>query len=102
DRELRVAARHLKQALRLQPLLPERRTLPGPPPWDEECSRGVLAEASPVERRLRELAEEQVLELVRLQQEVVERRCRLGVGGGERDAHRRPQRLPREGQRGPE
>ena len=36
DRELGVAARDLQQALRLQPLLPERRPLPGPAAGDEQ------------------------------------------------------------------
>ena len=36
DRELGVATRDLQQALRLQPLLPERRPLPGPAARDEQ------------------------------------------------------------------
>ena len=53
DREVRVAARHLQQALRFQPLLPERRPLAGAPPRDEQRAAGVLAEARAEERASR-------------------------------------------------
>ena len=56
DRELRVPARDLQQALRLQALLPERRALSGTTAGDEERAGGVLPEAGAVQRRLRELA----------------------------------------------
>ncbi len=65
DRELRVPAGDLQQVLRLQALLPERRALAGTPARDEERARGVLAETGAVQRRLRELAEQEVLDLVR-------------------------------------
>jgi hypothetical protein len=45
DGEVRVAAGDLEEALRLETLLPQRRPLARAPPWDEERSRGVLAEA---------------------------------------------------------
>ncbi len=50
DREGAVAAGDLQEALRLEPLLPERRPLARPPPRDEQGARGVLAEACAEER----------------------------------------------------
>ena len=50
DRERAVLPRHLEQALRLEPLLPQRRALPRPPPGDEKGARGVLAEPRAEER----------------------------------------------------
>ena len=99
DRELRVAARDLQQALRLQALLPERRPLAGPAARDEQRPRGVLPEPRAEQRRLRELAEEQLLDLVGVEQEVGERRRRVGVGEVERDAVVRPDRLHVESER---
>ena len=93
DRELRIAARDLEQRLRLQPLLPERRPLPGPPTRDEERARGVLAEARAEQRRLRELREDELLDLVRVELEVGERRRRVRVGEVQRDAVVRPERV---------
>ncbi len=58
DRELRIAACDLQEALRLQPLLPERCALARPAARDEQRPRRVLPEARAVQRRLRELAEE--------------------------------------------
>ena len=93
DRELRVAARDLEEALRLQPLLPERRALTRSASRDEQCPRGVLAEARAVERRLRELAEQELLDLVRLEQEVGDRRRHVCIGEVQGDPVVRPQRL---------
>ena len=54
-----------EQGLRLQPLLPERRPLAGPPSGDQEGARGVLAEARAEERRAADLLHDELLELVR-------------------------------------
>jgi hypothetical protein len=45
DREARVVAGDLEQALGLQPLLPERRALARVGAWDQQRAGGVLAEA---------------------------------------------------------
>ena len=50
DRELRVAAGDLEEALRLQALLPERRPLARAAARDEERAGRVLAEPRAVER----------------------------------------------------
>ena len=99
DRELRVAARDLEQVLGLQALLPERSALAGAPARDEQRPGGVLAEARAVERRLRELAEKQILDLVRLEEKVAERRRGIGIREVERDAVVRPERLHVEAER---
>jgi hypothetical protein len=93
DREARVLARDLQQALRLQPLLPERRALAGPPPRDQQRTRGVLAEARPEQRRLPHLGEQQLVELGRVEQQQVGRGRRVGIGKVERDSVVRPDRL---------
>ena len=93
DREARVLARDLEQALRLEPLLPERRPLAGPAPRDQQRARRVLAEARAEERRLPHLGEHEILELVRREQQEVGRRRRVGVGQVEGDAVVRPDRL---------
>ena len=76
DRELRVAPGDLEQVLRLQPLLPQRRALAGPPARDEQGAASVLAEARAEERRLRELPERRGPRARR------GRASRSGTGGG--------------------
>ncbi len=93
DRELRITARDLEQVLRLQPLLPERSPLPGAAARDQERTRRVLAEARAEERGTCELAEHQVFELVRVDQQVGDRRRDIRVREVERDAVVRPERL---------
>ena len=66
DRELAVALGHLEQRLRLEALLPERRALARPRARQQQRTRGVLAEARTEQRRARQLAHDQLLELVRL------------------------------------
>ncbi len=90
---MRIAARDLKQALRLQALLPERRSLTRPTTRDEQRTRCVLAEAGAVERAGSELAQEQVLDLVRVGEEVGDRRRHVRVWKVKRDAVVRPQGL---------
>ena len=99
DRELRVPAGHLQQVLRLQALLPERCALSGTPAGDEERSRGVLAKTGAVQRRLRQLAEQEVLDLPGVEGEVGQRGRHVGVREVERDPVVRPQRLDVEAQR---
>ena len=99
DRERAVAARDLEQRLRLQPLLPERRALAGPAARDQQRAGGVLAEARAEERRLPDLGDDEVLELARLEQQVLGRRRRVGVGQVQRDPVVRPDRLHLETER---
>ena len=54
---------------------------------------GVLAEARAEERRLADLADDELLDLVRADQEVGEARRRVGLGQVERDPVVRPDRL---------
>ena len=93
DRERAVAARDLQQRLRLEPLLPERRALAGPAARDQERAGGVLAEAGAEERRLAELGDDEILDLGRLEQQIGDRRRRVGVGEVDRDPVVRPDRL---------
>ena len=93
DRERAVLPRHLEQALRLEPLLPQRRALPGPPPGNQERASGVLAEPRAEERRRADLLHDEILELLRLDEEIGERGRRICVGEVERDPVVRPERL---------
>ena len=70
DRERAVLARDLEQVLRLQALLPERRALAGTAARDQQRARGVLAEARAEERGLADLADDELLDLVRRDQQV--------------------------------
>ena len=93
DRERAVLARDLEQALRLEPLLPERRALAGPAARDEQRPRRVLAEARAEERGLPELADDDVLELVGVDEQLLDGRRLVGVGEVQRDAVVGPDRL---------
>jgi hypothetical protein len=86
DRELRVAARDLQQRLRLQPLLPQRRAAAGVGARDQQRAAGVLAEARAEQRGPAQLADDEVLELVGLDQDQVGRRRLVGVGEVDDDA----------------
>ena len=68
DRELAVLLGHLQQRLRLQPLLPQRRALARVGARQQQRACRVLAEAGAVERRGRQLADHQLLDLVGLDQ----------------------------------
>ena len=91
DRERAVRPRDLEQALRLEALLPERRPLAGPPARDEQRAGGVLAEARAEERRLPHLLDDELLDLVRLDEQVGERRRDVRVGKVEGDPVVRPE-----------
>ena len=89
DRERAVAAGDLQERLRLQPLLPERGPLPGPAARDQERAGGVLAEAGAEERRLTELVDDEVLDLARLDEQLLRRAAgRPRRGGGSRSRRR--------------
>ena len=94
DRELRVASRDLEQALRLQPLLPQRRAAVGPAARDQQRARGGLAETRAEQRRASKLRGDQLLQLGRIDQGEVCRRAarrRPGSAGSRRrptTAHR--------------
>ena len=93
DREGAVLARDLEQVLGLQALLPERRALAGTAPRDQQSARGVLAEARAEESGLADLADDELLDLVRADQQVGGARRRVGLGEVERDPVVRPDRL---------
>ena len=80
DREARVLAGDLEQALCLQSLLPERRALARVGARDQQRAGGVLAEAGAEQGGAGELADDQVLELVGLDQDEVGGRRLVGVG----------------------
>ena len=84
DRELAVALGHLEQRLRLQALLPERRALARVGARDQQRARGVLAEARAEQGRGAELAHDQVLELVGLDQHELGARAARRRRGGAR------------------
>ena len=93
DREAGEVPRHLEQALRLQPLLPERRALAGVGARDQQRARGVLAEAGAEQGRAGELADDQVLDLVGVDQDQVGGRRLVGVGEVDDDAVVGPDRV---------
>ena len=99
DREGRVAARDLEERLRLKALLPERRALAGPAARDQQRAAGVFAEASAEERGVAELAGDELLNLVRVEQDVLGRRRRIRVRKVDRDPVVRPDRLRLEPER---
>ena len=77
----------------LQPLLPERRALAGAASRDQQRAGGVLAEAGAEERGLADLADDELLDLVRADQQVGGARRRIRLGQVERDPVVRPDRL---------
>ena len=84
DRKLRVTARDLKQALGLQALLPKGRPLTRTASRDEQGTSRVLAEPRTVERALRELHEQEILDLLRVEEQIRDAeaaRRRPGSGG---------------------
>ena len=85
--------RDLLQVVRLQALLPERRSLPRAAAREQEGAGGVLAEAGGEERALRDALEQQVVQLVGGDRDQVDRRRRVGVGQPQRDAVVGPHRL---------
>ena len=99
NRERAVALRDLEQALRLQPLLPERRALAGPAPRDEQGPRGVLPEPRAEERASAELGHDELLDLVRVDDQLVGGRRRVRVREVDGDAVVRPERLRLEAER---
>ena len=99
DRERAVAPGDLEQALRLQALLPERRPLAGAAPRDEQRAGRVLAEARAEERRRAELAHDEVLDLGRVDDQLLGRRRGVRLREMDRDPVVRPERLRLEPER---
>ena len=95
DRERAVARGDRQQVGRALALLPERRPRPGPAARQQQRPGRVLAEPAREQRRRRELADDEVLDLVRLREQqrldVVERGVALGQP--DRDAVVRPDGL---------
>ena len=88
-----MVAGDFEQALRLQPLLPERRPLAGVGAGDQQRASGVLAEAGAEQGRAGELGDDQVLELVGLDHDQIGRGRLVGVGEVEDDAVVGPDRV---------
>jgi hypothetical protein len=93
DRERAVAARNLQQALRLETLLPQRRALVGAAARDQQCARGVLAEARAEECALPHFLNDELFDLFRRDHDRLRRRRRVGVRQVKRNAVVRPDRL---------
>ncbi len=99
DREGPVLLRYLEKALGLEPLLPERCPLTRPPPRDQQRTGGVLTKARPEERSAAELTHDQVVHLVRVEDQLLGRGRRVGVGEVERDPVVRPEDVGVDAQR---
>ena len=80
DRELAVALGDLEQRLRLQPLLPQRRAAARVRARDQQRAPRVLPEARAEQRAAAELADDCVLQLVRVEQHQLRARRLVGVG----------------------
>ena len=93
NRERAVALGDLKQALGLQPLLPERGSLAGPAPRDQERARSVLPETRAEERAPAELGHDELLDLVRVDDQLLGGRRGVCVRQVDGDAVVRPERL---------
>ncbi len=93
DRELRVALGDLEQRLALEPLLPQRRAAARVGARDQQRAAGVLAEAGAEQGRAAELADDEVLELVRLDHHEVRAGRLVGVGQVDDDAVVGPDRV---------
>ena len=83
----------LEQALRLQALLPQRRALARVGARDQQAPGGVLAEAGAEQGRAAELAHDQVLDLVGLEQHQVGVGRLVRVGQVDDDPVVRPDRV---------
>src|SRR5262249_2813424 len=94
-----VAPRDLEQALGLEPLLPERRPLPRAPARDQERSGGVLPEPGAEESAAAELADHEILDLARVEEDLICRRGCVRIGKGEREARVRRDRWHLEAER---
>ncbi len=80
DREAGEVLGDLEQVLGLQPLLPERRAPAGVGAGEQQAAGRVLAKAGAEQRRPAELANDQVLDLVRVEQHQVGVGRLVGVG----------------------
>ena len=99
DREVGIAPGDLQEALRLEALLPERGPLAGPAARDQEGAGRVLPEAGAEERGASELGDDEVLELVRAHEQLLEQRRGVCVGQVQRDAVVRPDEVDLEPER---
>src|SRR5581483_2039184 len=77
DGEAAVLARNLEERLCLQPLLPQGRPLTGAAARDEKRTCRVLAEAGAEERGLPHLADDEVLHLGGVDEQILRRRRRV-------------------------
>ena len=66
---------------------------PGPAARDQQRAAGVLAEARAEERRLPQLGDDEILDLARVDEQLLDRRRRIRLGEVQRDAVVRPDRL---------
>ena len=102
DRERAVLAGDLEEALRLEPLLPERRPLARPAAWDQERATGVLAKARAEERGAAELGHDELLDLRRVDDQFLRRWRSVRIRQVDGDPVVRPERLHFEAQRVPQ
>ena len=95
DREAAVAAGDGQQVGRSLALLPERRPGPGSSARQQQGPRRVLAEPAGEQRRVRDLADDQILDVLggREQQLLDAVEAGLALGHPDRDAVVRPDRL---------
>ena len=93
DREGRVARGDLQEVVGALPLHPQGRPAARPAPREEERPRGRLAEAGGEEARPPQLAHHEVLDLLRLGQEVRGLRRALALGQAQDDPVVAPDRL---------
>ena len=84
DREGRVAGGHLEQRRGPLPLLPQRRATAGVAAGEQQRTRGALAEAGGEQRGPADLAGDQVVDLLGLEDDELAR-GRVGVGLGDPD-----------------
>ena len=92
-RERRVFRRGDQQVGRTLALLPERRSLAGTAAGEQQRACGRLAERAREQRRARQDADDLLLDLVRIEQQIVERDPVLGLGKPDHDAVVAPEHL---------
>ena len=99
DRERRVLRRHREQIGGPLTLLPQRRAPIGPAARQQQRSTGALAEAGGEQRGLRQGRHDELVDVVGVDQQRVERELVGGLGQPDDDAVVAPHRLDREVER---
>ncbi len=99
DRERRVLRGHRQQIGRTLALLPQRRAPIGPAARQQQRPTGALAEAGREQRRLRQRRHDELVDVVGVDQQRVERELVGGLGQPDDDAVVAPHRLDRQVER---